>query len=205
MPTFGTRAPDIPGMVEYQRDLIRRADYETLGRVKCIVIDPEAQGNMPTGAVTEFHGRRLDFYGQWPLIAQSRDHSTLLLVGHKWGPAFLLPGGKVGLPDIPDPTWKRPAPSDAEFQSPTFRPPEAPLIPQKLSERARGVVPATNTRYFVCGPIAQILVKPDDLPIGLLIHAFGGGPDGRRMEVFIDQTTGEGFLLFGRYEIRRAG
>ncbi len=204
MPTE-TKAPDVPGMVEFHRDLIRRGDFEKIGRVKCIVIDPEAQGNMPAKKIADVVGRRLDFYGAWPLIAQSRDHSALLLVGHQWGPAFKRRDGSVGLPDIPDLSWARPAPTAAEMQDPNYRAPDPPMLKQSLGDRSRGAVPANGTRYLVCGPVAQIFVKPDGIARGILIHAFAGGPDSRHMEVFIDQATGEGFLLFGRYEINMVG
>jgi hypothetical protein len=196
-----TRAPDIPGLIELQKQLIARNQGEHLGRVKMIVLDPDAR---PAREGATPADNQLNFYGVWPSIAQTEDHSQLLFQGIRSGPPFLRPDGSVGLPAVPVEGWARPQPTVEEQQSLTYRPPDAPMTQQPLSVRARGFLPYTGGRFYVCGPVSQILLKPDDLPQGWILEC-GADAAGRQMELFIDEKTGEAFFLFGQFRIRRIG
>jgi hypothetical protein len=176
-------------ILNWQAEQIRDGKYEPIG----------------LGVRMEFgdHGARGPEV--MPRIAQTKDRSTLLLLD-----PVVRRDGKVGLPDIPDPTWIPPLhiPSKAEQEGKeTYTPPSAPMLRQELADRARGQV--KGTRFLVFGPVSQILIRPEGIPEGWIAYCGSSsaapGVDGTQMEMLIDQDNGQAFFFGGRFQIVRAG
>lgn len=96
-------------LIAYQNELVRTKNYTSLGRMNKIAIGPSADWNPPTVGQDPFidrFGRLIDLRSRFLPIAMSPDKSILLIT------APLLAKTKdagelvVGLPDVPDPSWK---------------------------------------------------------------------------------------------------
>ena len=190
-------------VLAWQRGLIASSNYEEIGRAWVIVLEASAGAAVPERRVTDAMGVRLEFFGYGqkgqpllPRIAQSRDRRTLLLLD-----PIVKSDGTVGLPDVPDPTWEPPIPTEEQVTG-EWNPKPAPMIPQELAERARGRLKGTN--YLVFGPVTQVLIRPEGLPEGWIAYC-GGGPDGKQMELLVDENTGESFFFGGQFKITRVG
>ncbi|MBZ5532605.1 MAG: hypothetical protein LAO20_14325 [Acidobacteriia bacterium] len=190
--------------LSWQQDRILHNDYELIGRAWVIVLEASQGAALPSAAVANSLGVRLEFYGTgqkgqslMPRIAQTKDRSTLLLLD-----PIVRADGRVGLPDIPDPAWVPPIPTAAQVTG-DYVPPAAPMIKQELGDRARGQL--KGTRFLVFGPVAQILIRPEGLAEGWIAQCAGAPGTGTQMELLIDQDTGQAFFFGGRYRIDRAG
>ena len=189
----------------WQTDRILHNDYELLGRAWVIVLEASHGAGTPQASVANTLGSRIEFYGNdkrkgnslMPRIAQTRDRSTLLLLD-----PIINTEGRVGLPDIPDPSWEPPIPTEEQVTG-DYRPPAAPMLKQEFADRARGQL--KGTRFLVFGPVAQILIRPEGLPEGWIAECAGALNTGTQMELLIDQDTGQAHFFGGRYRIDRVG
>lgn len=181
--------------MKYADDLRRTKQYEPLGKGKVIVLEAAAGVEAPGAAETSRVGLRLEWTNRarpsgvgtmefFMPLAQSRDRRLLLALA-----PFQDENGRPGLPKIPDPEWKRPAFSQADYERintplkpeemtaqqrqqweasggqakfyPTWESnAEPPLIEQPLERRYRGYVNGFP-HLWVFGPIHQILFQPD--------------------------------------------
>lgn len=210
-----TIANDTPAdVIQFQGDQIRAGQYDEIGRVWAIVLEAAAGAAVPTKAVTDSQGVRLDFYGLesvkgrnlLPRIATTKDKRSLLLLD-----PIVDQDAKPGLPSIPDPRWKPSTPKPEEIcwdpskhrkgaKAPVYKPAAAPMIPQKISDRARGVLRGTD--FLILGPIAQILVRPEGLATGIILQCGAEIREGgRAMELLVNHKNGQGFFFGGRYQI----
>lgn len=204
--------------IAWQQDLIARNEYELIGRAWVIVLEASKDAAVPQPSIAKALGCRLEFYGMsrvngrdlMPRLAQSKDHSTLLLLD-----PIVNQEGKAGLPDIPDPTWTPPIPKPEEVAGVPgkngrlkkgqgdWKPPAAPMMRQELGDRARGQV--KGTRFLVFGPVVQIVIRPEGLPEGWIAQCGGETRSGLQMDLLIDQDTGHAFFYGGRFQISRVG
>ncbi len=198
-------APSVADILDWQNTAIRTGAYEYIGKCWAIVLEDSAGGpSVQDPGVRNRLGKRIEFYGDGPRsgtpIAQTLDKSTLLMLA-----PILLPDGSVGLPDIPDPTWVPRIPTEAEVTGKVAYVPDSPrMIHQSLSERSRGALRGTN--FLICGPVAQILVRPEAFPGEGWILPCGIDPATRlQMDLLIDQHTGRAHFYGGRYTITRFG
>jgi hypothetical protein len=90
--------------ISYQNELIRTKNYTALGRANKIAIGPSGDWAPPQFGVDPFidrFGRLIDLRSRFLPIAMSPDRTILLITA-----PLLHRDGTVGLPDVPDPTWK---------------------------------------------------------------------------------------------------
>ena len=198
MGTVGTQDKTID-LLNWQAKQIQTGQYEFLGKVNKIVLDPGAQGSgRPIAVVGGKLGLSLEFYAGGPAVGVTKDGGSLLLLS----PITL--DGKPGpgrLPDMPDPGWSPPAPSNADLTGPTpYIAPRPPMLKQPLDERARGKL--AGTQYLVFGPISQILIYPPHLDVTLLAFC-RADLRGMQMELLVHGGTGEAFLIGGKFELSR--
>jgi hypothetical protein len=91
-------------LIAYQNDLIRTKEYTNLGRANKIAIGPSGDWTPPPFGQDPFidrFGRLIDLRSRFLPIAMSPDKSILLITAK-----IVHRDGTVGLPDVPDPTWK---------------------------------------------------------------------------------------------------
>jgi hypothetical protein len=217
MPTATMITNSPADTINWQAEQIRTRQYELVGHIWKVVLEASRGAAVPQASVAHTVGTCLDWYGYenvngkncLPRVAQSRDRSTLLLLD----PVKRV-DGKVGLPDIPDPTWRPKQPTAEELQT-TVPLQKAPMIQQHLYEeeggvpigRARGQL--KGTKYLVFGPVVQILVRPmvDNKLIdeGWFFQCGVDKTNGTHMEMLIHQDTGEAFFYGGQFQIYRPG
>lgn len=88
-------------ILRYQNELVRTGNYEPLGRMQKIAIEPaDGWTPPPNDPVIAKFGRLIDLRDRFLPIAQSRDKSMILVTAPLVGR-----DGRVGLPDVPDPGW----------------------------------------------------------------------------------------------------
>lgn len=210
------RAASPADMLNWQAEEIKQGRYEYIGKAWCIVLEVSRDAGVPEPPVAQVLGSRLEFYGGGVPLGQSLDHSTLLLLG-----AVVRPDGSVGLPDIPDPTWKPPVPRREDIEGTAvfegkgkkrrqvgvkggnYTAPQAPMIPQKFEDRARGMLRGTD--YYIFGPVVQVLIRPEGLPEGWIATCGADPATGTQMELLISRSTGRAHLYGGRFQISRVG
>jgi hypothetical protein len=173
-----------------------------------IAIAPSRDWTPPPGdPYIARYGRLFEFRSQWLPIAQTHDQTNLLV------PAALRNStGGVGLPDLPDPTWRADAWSDDEVQGKVTRPIEkdmARMIPQRLEDRAErpngklGYLEGTN--FLVFQPVYSIAFQPErDRQLQAqvwLIKAEYDEATQTNMALLVDPSTGEMLFFGGRYDI----
>lgn len=203
--------------IDWMREQVRNRSYELVGHIWKVVLEASHGAATPQKSVARTVGCALDWYGYenvggknlLPRLAQTRDRSSLVLLD----PVKRV-DGKVGLPDIPDPTWVPKAPTAKQLQT-TVPLQKAPMIQQHLYEeeagqpigRARGQL--KGTRFLVFGPVVQILVRPmvDNKLIdeGWFFQCGVDTATGKHMEMLIDQDNGEAFFYGGKFQIYRPG
>lgn len=198
-------APSVADILDWQNTSIRTGEYEYIGKVWAIVLEDAAGGpSIQDAGVRNRLGKRIEFYGDGPHsglpLAQTLDKSTLLMLS-----PILKPDGSVGLPDIPDPTWVPRIPTSDEVTGVVAYVPDRPrMIRQSLSERSRGLLRGTD--FLICGPVAQLLVRPEAFPGQGWILPCGVDPaTGLQMDLLIHQHTGRAHFYGGRYTITRIG
>jgi hypothetical protein len=206
--------------INWQAEQIRSKNYELLGYVWKVVFEASRGAATPQPQVAATLGSCMEWYGMekfrgqnyLPRIAQSRDRSSLLLLDQ-----IKRADGSVGLPDIPDPKWQPPIPTNDQLTGKAkYTPAQANMIPQHIYEedaqgnpigRARGQL--KGTRYLVCGPVSQILVRPmkgeEVMPTAWILQCRANNADGTQMEMLIHQDTGEAYFYGGTYQIHIPG
>jgi len=210
----------VDSKLNWMGEQIRERKYEMLGYVWKVVLEASRGAATPQAQVAATLGSCMEWYGMekfqgknhLPRIAQSLDRSALLLLD-----PIKRPDGSVGLPDLPDPSWKPPIPTNDQLTGKAkYTPSQAPMIPQHLYEeddqgkpigRARGQL--TGSRYLVCGPVSQILVRPmkgdEVMPTAWILQCKANNGDGTQMEMLIHQETGEAFFYGGTFQIHIPG
>jgi hypothetical protein len=180
-------------ILRYQDDIVRTGQYVFLGRLKCIVLEAAKDANVPPEDITRLMGVRLDFYDEGAGIGLSHDRTQLVFLS-----PVMRRDGKVGLPDIPDPTWK--PSSNPHFDGDgkvVFQKP--PMIPQPLSERASCRIKRTN--FLVFEPVAQILFHPDGIAEYWLANCHADPRTGTHLALIVDEKTGKAHFYGGIFEI----
>ena len=207
-------------VIHWQHECIRNGQFQVLGKIWMITLEAAAGAQVPGRNVSDRLGSRIEFYNDrggpevvGPQIAQTGPRGSLLILD-----PFVRADGAVGLPDIPMPDWAPPVPSEAELTgAKAYQPPVAPMIPQPLIDRgdgyggrARGRITAGASTYLVCGPVAQIVVRPMDeqqriLPNAMILKCLPSTPvpgtQATLMDLLIDAHTGEAILYGGRFEV----
>lgn len=197
-----TRTPAMAtaDILNWQAERVKLGQFEYIGKAWMIVLEVAKGAHVPEFA--SIVGSRLEFFGGGVPLAQTPDHSTLLLLA-----PIVRPDGQVGLPDIPDPTWQPPIPKPHEIANlppgKVYHQPKPPMIAQKLEDRARGKLKGTD--YLVFGPVAQILIRPEGIPEGWIAGCSADLHTGTQMDLLISARTGTAHLFGGRYEITRIG
>ena len=213
---MGTAAPAKPGMqadlatmIAYQDELVRTQQYEYLGKAKIIVIEASRDANVPGVEETSVVGVRLDwrndpdpkggYIENFLPIAQSLDRKLLLALK-----PVVRRDGQVGLPDIPDPQWRRPNP-DPTDPNPVLEEPR--MIPQRLEERASGYV--AGTKKYLFQPVHQIMFQPEInkalLPTYWSVEADFDKGTRTHMALLIDSITGAAHFYGGKFQINAVG
>jgi len=220
-PGAGATLDDI---FRYQRECVDTGNYEFLGRCKRIVLEAEEGTRTQAPGVTSKLGHILEWYDQphpkggrvanYLPIAQTPGRKMVLalepvlkrdLVGR------LTP--EVGLPDMPDPSWKPNSPNntaEAEAWAEAMRKgeaPVAPMIPQDLNQLTQKMI--RNSEMLVFQPVVQVLFQP---VIGEALQAtywtllFSFDPATNTYPAFVvDRKTGVAHFYGGKYEIVPVG
>lgn len=225
------QAPSRPGagatladIFDYQRRMVDTNNFEFLGRMKRIVLEAEENARTQPQNVTDKLGHVLEWYNQphpkggvvqnYLPIGQTYDRKMLLALEYAMTRDLngrLTP--EVGLPYMPDPSWKPQNPVSTE-QAEEWAAEAAqglrtiggpPMIPQNLNQLTNKMI--QGTQFLVFQPIAQVLVQ---LAIGGELRAeyatikMQFDPATRTWPAFlIDRQTGEAHFYGGRYELIR--
>jgi hypothetical protein len=204
------------GILAFQSECIRTGNLESLGRMQKIAIGPNASYVAPPNPdpVLAKFGRFIELRDKPLPLAQTRDRSMLLVPG-----VLLDSTGRVSLPDLPDPNWIAPPPTQEEIEGvqvfdqtlqrmvtkfPTDSPRSHPrMIPQSLLDRAESRLQGTN--YLVFSPVIGITFQPEinKRMVGdaWLIDCRFNHADRTSMALLIDEKTGEIHFFGGCYEI----
>ncbi len=176
-------------VIQLRRDRVRRGEYRPLGRMITVVIEAARGAQVPQAEAAVF-GVRLDWGTAGPPLGISYDSVDLLVL------AAVPP-----LPDIPDPGWQRPGlPDDATpKQVARWRALQPPMIQQRLADRASARVRGSN--FLVFHPVAQILFKPEGVPLFSVISGMTDETSGTKLALLIDPMTGEAHFYGGRFRI----
>jgi len=210
-------------LIAYQRELVRTGNYFPIGRAQKISIGPSADWQAPASdPVIARFGRLIDFRDKFLPIAQSKDKTLLLATS----PLPAQPEGRIGLPDLPDPTWSAPTLTREEIEGvektrvvdgrrevyrelPPFDAARrlAPFVPQRLTDRCEmvGGQPAVmqGTDFLIFQPVIRIAFQPEleNRVIGSAwVIEFSPVGD-RHCAFLVDHKTGESFFFGGRYDI----
>lgn len=230
---MGTRSAVLTGtpadVLSYQNELIRTKNYLPIGRINKIAIGPSAGWKGP--AMDPFmlkFGRLIDLRSRWLSLGASIDGSMLLVTAPLLSKSKEDNQFHVALPDVPDPSWKAPAytteetgyrpdgsPVNPEYPGqpagwtpknkiePTMQNREAPMIPQRLEDRAEGWLEGTN--FLVFSPVLTMAFQPEvnkELQAAMNIIECGFDPATQtHMALLVDPKTGETHFFGGRYEI----
>jgi hypothetical protein len=220
-------APSLTGtpadLIAYQRELVRTHKYLPLGRMNKIAIAPSRDWTPPQGdPYIARYGRLFELRDQWLPLAQSEDMTQLLV------PAPMRNrSGRVGLPDLPDPSWRAEPWTSEELgydldgkmltdaagkQRSVERPIEKDtprMISQRLEDRAErpggrlGKLEGTN--FLVFQPVITIAFQPErdrQLQAQMwLIQAAYDNATGTNVSLLVDPATGETLFFGGRYDI----
>jgi len=196
-------------LITYQRELVRTRNYLPLGRINKIAIAPSKSWvPLPNDPVIARWGRFMDLRSQWLPLAKSREGSLLVV------PAPMMDRrGNIGLPDVPDPSW-RPRPwTDEEISGKVHRPMEedmARMVPQRLEDRAErgangGLGKLEGSNFLVFQPVISILFQPErDAQLQAQMWEIQAGHDSvtrTDMALLVDPQTGETLFFGGRWDI----
>jgi hypothetical protein len=207
------RTPE--GVLAYQRMLLRTKNYLPVGRIESISIGPSKYWDPAKFSRDPFirkFGRFVHLRGRMVPLAISRDGGMALICS-----VFVLPGGRVGFPDVPDPDWKAEPWTEDEVTRKVIRPIEkdqAPMIPQRMTDRCEytddkpAVIPGTNLLIFQ--PLVRIAYQLEHE--GQLMAAgmrMDFRPDTSRVPavyaaLLVDHKTGDAFIYGGIPEISSA-
>lgn len=188
--------------LNYQNTLVRTGQCEYIGSIMSIAIGDDAEYERPIGdPLIDRWGRLMQFGNLALPLAQSLDHSTLLVPGR-----LIRQDGVVDLPDWKDPKWRAADWTNDEREGRVIRDAkkdQAPLIPQRLVDRTSRVL--ENSNFLVFQPVLYVIVRSE--LDGQILSTFWKvicGPrhsDGRDTAFLVDRLTGESHFFGGRYEI----
>lgn len=217
-------------ILTYQSELIRTGKALPLGRMAKIAIGPSDDFRQPPAdAFVKKYGRLIDLRDRFLPIAQSMDHSMILVMA-----PLVQRDGRVGLPDVPDPDWIAPPASKEEVTGierihngkkyrvmPGTKDPitgqmvelanensrTARMIPQLLRDRTDVSLEGTN--YLVFSPVLYIAFQPElgGEMAGTVwtIDCLPNPADRTLMALLVDERTGETHFFGGRFDIRTPG
>jgi len=208
-------------LITYQRELIRTHNYIPLGRMNKIAIAPSRDWTPPPNdPYIARYGRLFEFRHQWLPIAQSQDMTQLLITA-----PLCDRSGRVGLPDLPDPSWRAEPWTPAEqgyksdgsmlldgqgkqrFEPRPAEKDQARMIPQRLEDRAEGNgrKKLEGTNFLVFQPVLKIVFQPErDRQLqaqAWIIEAQHDPSTQTHMALLMDPATGESLFFGGRYDI----
>jgi len=219
-PNAGAALADI---LAYQRALVDTGQYEYLGRMKRVVLEAEEGARTQAAAVTSKLGHCLEWYDQrhpkggtirnYVPIGQSPDRKMILalepilkrdLLGR------LTP--EVGLPDLPDPTWKpgQAWGSTSEYEALVakgFNPLDPPMVAQNLNQLSDKIVAGTN--FLVFQPVVQVLFQPEinqvlQATYWTLLCSYDAATQ-THPALLIDRVTGAAHFYGGKFEVVPVG
>jgi hypothetical protein len=193
-------------LIQYQRDMVRTANYTPLGRALKIAIGPS--DNWRPGEMDPFlqkYGRLIELRNAPLPIAQHGDQVLITA-------PLTMADGRVGFPDVPQPDWMPPAYTDDEVTGKVARDPrknKAPMLPQRMTDRCEmyngepAVLEGTN--FLIFQPVVSVTFQPEigkemvpEVWLAEFRPAFG-----RHCALLVDHKTGESFFFGGAYEIRK--
>ncbi len=179
----------VADVIQVRRDRVRMGQYRPLGRLITVVLEAARDAQIPH-AEAGVLGVRLDWGTIGPPLGISYDGVDLLVV------AVVPP-----LPDIPDPYWQPAALPDVPSveQVAAWRAQRPPMIPQRLMDRASARVRGSN--FLVFQPVAQVLFKPEGVPLFSVITGYTDDFSGTKLALLIDPMTGEAHFYGGRFRI----
>jgi hypothetical protein len=220
-PTRPGLAASLEDIFNFQRRCVADArNYEFLGRMKKIVLEAEAGTPTQGPAVTSKIGHVLEWYNT--PRPQGGVVSNYLPIGQTWDRKMVLAlefvlkrdnAGRltpeVGLPDMPDPSWR---PSDIPNTEEAERMAASgqlgigpPMIAQDLNRLTDKII--RGSEYLVFQPVSQVLFQ---LAIGGELRAeystllFSYDPvTGTHPTFCVDRRTGEAHFYGGRYTLER--
>lgn len=193
-------------LLKYQRDLVRTQNFIPLGRAKQIAIGPSDfwRPTQVDDYLAKF-GRFMELRNSPLPLGQQ---SGLLLVT---APMVQM-DGRVGLPDVPNPSWKPPAYTEEEVTGKVQRDPakdKPPMIQQRLTDRCEMVdgQPAVleGTDFLIFQPVVSVVFQPElDKKMVAELWTIEFRPlNGRHCALLVDHKTGETHFFGGAFEIRR--
>lgn len=205
-------------MLDYRNTLVRTGKYFPLGRVQQIAIAPSEGWRPPDNdPLIDLFGRLMRFVRRPLLIAQSEDRSQILALG-----GIIGNDGYASLEDLPDPRWQQPEKTKEDIEgivqidpltkreyrtAPPFNPAkhQAPLIPQRLRDRAEAKMEGTD--FLVFSPLISMPFQPDidnKMEGTVWTVVWGYNPaDGTHPTLLVHERTGETHFFGGRYDIQR--
>ena len=159
-------------LIKYRNDLVRTNKYLSLGRVRTIAIGPCASFKPPANdpyingwgpqPQRNARGRMIDLSGQWLPIGQDVNSGQILIVA-----SLRRKDGRVGLPDLADPTWRAENWTEAEVKGDVERDPakdKVRMVPQRLEDRTNDVLMGSN--FMVFRPVERITYQPEETKDG---------------------------------------
>jgi hypothetical protein len=201
-------------ILSYQNDMVRKHQFEHLGRMTQIAIgpseswDPKAFQNDP---VIAKWGRFMQLRGRPLPIAFSPDHAMLLVCA-----PLLNKENRVELPDVPDPSWVAPRWTTEESTGVVERAASkdvAPMVPQRLEDRAESLFESADARgvkqsFFVFSPVVRVTFQPElneSMQPTMWTIVCGFNPAERtHPTLLIERSTGETHFFGGLYSLQGA-
>jgi len=207
-------------VLKLQNDYIRTGKYHPLGRMQKISIGP-IEGYRPPDhdLYIRKYGRMIELRDRSLPIAHSPDKSMILVTA-----PLLDRGGRVALPDLPDPEWAAPVRTKEEIEGVEKRDPttgrtwrepfsgdptryDPRMIPQNLRDRTNEKLQGSN--FLVFQPVIRITFQPEleNRLIGTAwwIDCRFNSADNTHASLLIDEQTGETHFFGGLYDIQAPG
>lgn len=185
--------PDVEELIQVRRGLLARREYTPLGQLTQLFFEPSTPARpVPKERRWELEPVKLEWYGKT---------GALLVVGSNsnGNPEIIVSGQLVKPPPIPDPKWQ---PSGRVVEGNWKADPgqKAPLVEQKLRERASAVLETATGNWLVFQPVQQIMFKPLDRAAWGLVQC-SAGADGRHTAFLYHVERQEGHFLFGKRDV----
>jgi hypothetical protein len=212
----GALPPDVNvhALMEYRLGLVRRREFKPLGVLEKFLFEAPGIGNTDarTNPLLAERGlAAIDWRGTGPLVGMSLDRRGEMQDA-------LICSPVLHPPELPEPGWKPdPRAPAAKFVNGIPIPPEAPTVPQRIRDRAAGILPAETTRwrrwfgaqrvpsesdfYFVVGPVTQIVLIPADKS-GIVDLFCSADSHGRHTTFLYNPHRAEGHFIFGSLDVQ---
>jgi hypothetical protein len=211
----------LPDILKYQKTLAETKTYEYLGLMKRIVLEAEAGARTQAANVTSKLGHCLEWYDQrhpkggtirnYLPIAQSIGGGMILCLEPMLKRDLIgrLTPGAVGLPDMPDPSWKPRNARTEEIQTGKFDDDftQPPMIAQDLNQLTDKII--AQTEILVFQPVAQVLFQPEinrQLQATYWTLLFSFDPATNTHPAFlVDRKSGECAFYGGKHQLVPVG